>query len=249
MLIENPKGGYSFLKGIAPYSAGVVANGGFEIERARLVNPLPLAAAFERIDSHLAAIERPLQSLCGLELRSPRPFTFLGFDRFNAEYVKHLEELRIPVAGMNPVARTNVAPEKGAPGEPVIYAFCYTVPTNSPVRTFVVAGTGELPEGSLDPRQVVRNRESSSDAMNEKARFVLDMIDARVRGLGVTWREVTNVNVYTVHDVSPIPALQAVLRIGYLNHGVTWYYARPPIVNIEYEMDVRGCTREIVLQD
>jgi hypothetical protein len=23
-------------------------------------------------------------------------------------------------------------------------------------------------------------------------------------------------------------------------HGVTWHYARPPIVSIEYEMDLRG---------
>jgi hypothetical protein len=249
MLIENPKGGYSFLRGIAPYSSGVVANGGFEIERARLVNPLPVAAAFERIGAHLGAMERPPQSLCGMELRSPRPFTFADFDRFNGEYVSYIEKLGIAVGGLNPVARTNVAPESRAPSEPVIYAFSYTVPTSTPLRTFVVAGTGELPEGSLDPHEVVRKCESSADAMIEKARFVLDVIDARVRDLGVRWDEVTGVNVYTVHDVSPILASQALLRIGYSNHGVTWHYTRPPIVNIEYEMDARGCMTEIVLKD
>ena len=30
MLVENKRGNYSFLKGIAPYSAGVVAEAGFE---------------------------------------------------------------------------------------------------------------------------------------------------------------------------------------------------------------------------
>ncbi len=66
MLIENSKGGYSFLKGSAPYSAGVVASRGFRIDHARLSKPLPIAAAFERIDAHLKA-------LCAMELRSPNP--------------------------------------------------------------------------------------------------------------------------------------------------------------------------------
>jgi len=30
-------------------------------------------------------------------------------------------------------------------------------------------------------------------------------------------------------------------------HGVTWHYSRPPIISIEYEMDLRGVGREIVL--
>jgi hypothetical protein len=30
-------------------------------------------------------------------------------------------------------------------------------------------------------------------------------------------------------------------------HGVRWHFSRPPIVSIEYEMDVRGVRREILL--
>jgi len=29
--------------------------------------------------------------------------------------------------------------------------------------------------------------------------------------------------------------------------GLVWYYARPPVIGLEYEMDVRGAAREIVL--
>jgi hypothetical protein len=29
-------------------------------------------------------------------------------------------------------------------------------------------------------------------------------------------------------------------------YGITWHYARPPIVSIEYEMDLRGCARDFV---
>src|SRR5579885_769085 len=131
MLVSNPQGGYSFLKGIAPYSGGVVAGSGFEIERARLAKPLPLAEAFARLDHHLSALGRPSQALCGMELRSPRPFTFAGFNAFNAAYVHFLEQRRIPVGGLNPVARTNVAPEIAAPAEPVVYAFSYTIPSQT----------------------------------------------------------------------------------------------------------------------
>jgi hypothetical protein len=31
-------------------------------------------------------------------------------------------------------------------------------------------------------------------------------------------------------------------------HGATWHYSRPPIVSIEYEMDLRGCLREVVIR-
>ena len=247
MLVVNPKGGYSFLKGIAPYSAGVVANVDFEVERARLSKPLPVADAFARLDAHLTTLGRPSQALCGMELRSPRPFTFDGFNAFNAGYVHFLEKRNILVNGLNPVARTNVAPEIAAPSEPVVYAFSYTIPARAARRSFVVAGAGELPEGSLDPHDIVRIGEDSLDALTEKARFVLGLMNGRVLGLGVTWDEVTAVDVYTVHDIAPFLASLIVPRTGNALHGINWHYTRPPIAGIEYEMDVRGCAREIVL--
>ena len=29
--------------------------------------------------------------------------------------------------------------------------------------------------------------------------------------------------------------------------GLSWHYARPPVVGLEYEMDVRGAARELML--
>jgi hypothetical protein len=247
MLVPNNPGGYSFLKGIAPYSAGVVAHADFEIERARLSRPLPIAQAFARVDAHLAKAGRPPQALCGMELRSPSAFSFKGFNDFNAGYVHFLEQRNMLVNGLNPVARTNVAPEIAAPSEPVVYAFSYTIPAHGASRSFIVAGAGELPEGSLDPHDVVRRGENSPDALSEKARFVLGLMDGRVRGLGASWSEVTTVDVYTVHDIAPLVASLIVPRTGNAPHGFVWHFTRPPIVSIEYEMDVRGCAREIVL--
>lgn len=224
-----------------------MANADFEIERARMAEPLPIAKAFVRMDAHLKRLGRPPQALCGMELRSPRPFTFEGFNEFNAGYVRFLKERDLLVSGVNPVARTNVAPELAAPSEPVVYAFSYTIPASAASRSFIVAGAGELPEGSLDPNDVVRQGEFSPGALTEKANFVLGLMDGRVHGLGVAWNEVTAVDVYTVHDIGPLLASLILPRTGNAPHGISWHYTRPPIANIEYEMDVRGCAREIVL--
>jgi hypothetical protein len=210
--------------------------------------PVPLAEGFERVRKHLLALKRPLQSLCGMELRSPKPFTFEGFNTFNAGYIDVLKEWKIFLDDVNPVARTNVAPEIGAPSAPSLYGFSYTVPSVRRERTFVVAGAGELPEGSLKPEDVVRRGETTADAMREKTRFVMGLMAGRLQGLGVDLAQVTTTEVYTVHSVCSFLAAEIIRPLGRAGaHGITWHYSRPPIVTIEYEMDLRGCYREIVL--
>jgi len=247
MRIECRAGGYSFLKGISPYSAGVVAAPGFEIEHVRLERPLPLERGFQEIESYLVSQHRRRQALCGVELRSPRPFTFQGFQDFNQRYVGILNRWGILLDGLNPVARTNVAPEVAPPAEPSLYGFSITLPSDGP-PSFVVAGAGELPEGSLDPHDVVRRGEVSVDALREKVRFVMERMSSRLTGLGVTWAQVTATQIYTVHDIHPFLAAEVLGPMREAAHtGVNWHYARPPIESIEYEMDVRGCHREGIL--
>jgi len=248
MLLPNSRGGYSFLKGISPYSGGVVAAKGFTIEHVRLSRLLPWKAGFERIDAHLRAAGRPRQALCAIALRSPKPFSFAGFNEFNAGYAKLLQSWDIPVEGINPIARTNVAPEVDPPAEPSLYSFAYSSPAGNAAASFVVSGAGELPEGSLDPHDVVRLGETSADALKAKARFVLGLMSGRLHDLGASWDDVSCTEVYTVHDVNILLAADILPRIGRAKqHGITWHYARPPIVAIEYEMDVRGCPRDVVI--
>jgi hypothetical protein len=248
MLIQNPRGGYSFLQGISPYSAGVVAADGFVIEHVRLVRPVPWKAGFDGVDGYLRDRGRPRAALCAMALRSPRPFSFEGFNDFNAGYVEALKSWDILVGGVNPVARTNVAPELDPPGDPSLYSFACTVPAAGAALSFVVAGAGELPEGSLDPHDVVRGGETSRDALAAKAGFVLGLMEGRLHGLGATWNEVTATDIYTVHDLNALLREEILPRIGRAGaHGVTWHYTRPPIVSIEYEMDVRGGTRETIV--
>jgi len=112
----------------------------------------------------------------------------------------------------------------------------------------VVAGAGELPEGSLDPHDVVRRGEHTPDALSEKARFVLGLMEGRMHELGADWAGVTTSDVYTVHDIHALLGPVILPRLGAAKqHGINWHYARPPIESIEYEMDLRGCRREIVI--
>jgi hypothetical protein len=249
MRIENPPGGYSFLKGISPYSGGVAALPGFEIINVRLDRALPLDRGFTAIENYLESQHRPRQALCAVELRSPHPFTFQGFQNFNQRYVSILNRWRLLLGDVNPVARTNVAPHLRAPAEPSVYAFSITTPTQNAPASFVIAGAGELPEGSLDPHDVIRRGETSEAALREKVRFVIGLMSARLAGLEVSWKQVTSAQVYTVHDIHPFlerEILSGMREAACL--GIHWHYARPPIESIEYEMDLRGCRREAILE-
>lgn len=246
-LIDNPLGGYSFLSGIAPYSAGAVAAPGYEIVRATLQSPLPYRRGFDLVERQLASEGRPRSALCAVELRAPQPWSFAGFAEFNAGYVRLLDAWELLLEGRNPVARTNIAPELLAPNEPALYAFSYTVPRSDPGSppTFIVAGAGELPEGVLSPAAIVRPDQTSAAAMVEKAAFVLGLMRERLAGLGVGWADVTAIDLYTVHPLEPF--LRELLgQIGPASaHGLTWHYSRPPIIGLEFEMDMRGVWREL----
>jgi hypothetical protein len=245
MLLSNPRGGYSFLRGGSAYSAGAVADPGFAIEHVRLARAIPLAAGFALVDAHLRAAGRPRAALCAMALRSPEPFTFAGFKDFNGGYVEVLKSWDLMVDGINPVARTNVAPEVDPPAEPSLYWFAYTAPADGGARSFVVSGAGEMPEGAGSPDDVVRRGETTPDAMAEKARCVLGLVEGRMRGLGAAWSDVTMTNIYTVHDVNALLVAEILPRIGPAgHHGVTWHYTRPPIVTIEFEMDLLGNVRQ-----
>jgi hypothetical protein len=183
-----------------------------------------------------------------LELRSPKPFSFAGFSEFNAGYFDVLKKWDLLVDGMNPIARTNVAPAVNPPAEPALYGFSYTVPADAKRKTFVIAGAGEAPEGSLDPHDVVRPGESSPAAIQEKMLFVIGLMEARLKGLGVGWNDVTVCAIYSVHNIHPFLEKELLDRQEESGaHGLTWHYSRPPLESIEYEMDLRGCATELIV--
>lgn len=241
-LLANPAGNYAFLTGIAPYSAGVTAQPGYEIVRAVLARPVPWQEGFVRIEEHLNGLGRPRSALCAVELRSPAPFTFAGFAAFNGEYQARLVEWGLLRDGVNPIARTNVAPAINPPAQPSLYAFSYTAPTTHSLPTFIVAGAGDLrDQADLSPSAIVRPGEISTDAMAEKAAAVLAVMQARLFGLGMAWADVSGVGVYTVQPLHPFLESTLAPSLHEANNcGVHWHYSRPPIAGLEFEMDLRG---------
>lgn len=246
-LIEHPEGNYRFLPGIAPYSCGAVSAPGFEIVHAVFQRPIPYRVGFERLAAHLTAAKRPKAALCGIELRSPVPFSFPGFAAFNGEYAAILKEWGLFVNGINPVARTNVAPVIHPPSEPALYGFFYTRPcASAQPLTFVVAGAGELPEGILAAESVVALGDTSPSGITTKAEFVMDLVENRLRGLGADWSLVNAIDVYTIHSLDSVLPEVVLKRVGpACAHGVRWHYSRPPITDIEFEMDLRGTRTEV----
>lgn len=250
MLIANPAGHYHFLKGIDPYSAGVVADPGYEVVHVILRESPPWRLGFDRIDTHFAQVGLERTALCGVQLRCPRPYTIDGFVEFNDEYRLVLADWDLLIDDINPVARTNVAPSYAPPEEPLMFAFSYTTRAsdgNLP-PSFVIAGAGELRDGVLVAEGIVRHGDTSPEAMREKAAFVMKVMETRLDGLGARWDLLNQANIYTVHPLSGFVEDIVLNRLGPARRmGVHLHHARPPVQDIEFEMDMRGVHRELVL--
>ena len=68
----------------------------------------------------------------------------------------------------------------------------------------------------------------------------------RMSALGFGWKDTTAVQVYTVHDIFPHFARE-IVEHGAARHGACWHYCRPPVVDLEFEVDCRGIATELVL--
>ncbi len=244
--VDFQPGAYRFVPGVFQYSAGVAAMPGYGMRRVQFRRPVPLDEGFARIEAIITAAGRPLTAVCACELRSPGQFSEEGFRAFNERYVGTLSRWGIFDGTTNPVARSNVCPEIGGPSEPSFHAFTFTVERAEEHPSFVVAGSGECPEGLGNYRDhIVRRGELSPDAIAEKARFVLGEMERRLGALGAGWADVTATQIYTIHDIHPFLDSEIVSR-GAAAGGVTWHFNRPPVVDLEYEMDCRGVLEEMV---
>ena len=247
-------GGYRYIPAVFQYSSGVAAEPGFELERARFAIPVPLADAFSAVESYLQSLGRPLTAFAACELRTPRPFTEQGFYEFNRAYVVTLARWGIYTESQppaNPVARTNVCPMYAAPGEAVMHAFSYTVPAaaadSSLRRTFVLAGGGEaLGTGKSHRERIVRLEDTSPEGMREKVCAVAAEMERRLGLLGFGWQDALSTQAYTVQNIGHLVGEVLAAR-GACSGGLVWSYARPPVVGLEFEMDVRRVAREILL--
>ncbi len=249
-LTHRPEGNFSYLPGSAIYCRGAVADKGYTMAHATFSAPVPLAQGFAQIKSHLKAIGRPMQALAGLELRIAKPLTFEGFGALSAEYVRLLDRFGLRAGENATTTRTNVALERDdiAPKQPSIYGFTYTIPGARSVKRkgFVGSGIGELNGSTRE--SIIALGKTSARAMRTKAEFVMGAIAAQLASLGVTWNDVSTATVYTALGVdSYIEDVVLGVMGPAARHGVRWMFTRPPIEDIEFEVDVRGTSQELFL--
>jgi hypothetical protein len=247
MTQDFPAGNYRFIPAVFQYSSGAAADTGFEIERVRFDRLLPLAEGFAAVAAYIKSAGRPLTSFCACELRSPAAFTEAGFRAFNEHYVKTLAEWGLFDGATNPVARSNVCPEIDPPAEPSFYAFSFTRACQYTAPTFVIAGGAEARDGGGSySERIVRYRDLSPDGLKEKVRFTVGQMEDRLGAFGFGWRDTTAAQAYSIRDFHPVMSDELVRR-GAARSGLTWHYARPPVIDLEYEMDCRRVLREVVI--
>jgi hypothetical protein len=240
-------GGYRYIPAVFQYSGGVAAAPGFAIERVRFAQPVPLADGFRRIETFIRAAGRPLTAFCACELRSPAPFDDQGFRAFNESYIVTLQNWGLYADGRNAVARSNVCPEIDPPAEPCFHAFSFTVAAAGARPSFVIAGSGEAREGAGSyAERTVRHGDRSAEGLREKARHVLDEMERRLGLFGFSWADTTATQVYTVYDLFPFFA-DEIVRRGAAHAGLTWHFNRPPVLDLDYEMDCRSVATERVI--
>jgi hypothetical protein len=241
-LIGNAQGGYRFLPGNPVFAGGALADSGFAFVHAIFARWLPFDAGLHAVERHLTAIGRPMRALAGLELRLPRQLTAEEFAAFNAPYIERLARWGMPIDGMNPVSRTNVAPANDPPDEPCVHAFSYCVPVDGYSRSYVMSG---MTEGGAS---VVAAGDTSAEGMRRKLAHVAGVVTRRMQQLGVDWGDASHIDLYAAHDFGEPPGrlLEPVLGSA-LSRGLRWHHGRPPVVGLELELESRGLARELVL--
>ena len=236
-------GGFDFILGGFPYSAGVRAQAGHGLKRVQFSRVLEMKEGFEWIEGYLRSQGLPLNHLAACELRSPHAFSLSGFQSFNQSYVRVLEQWGLIHNGLNPVARSNLAPLYDPPAEPGFYAFTHVVP-DAGGEDWVIAGSGEWPEDQPFPEGIVARGDLSDSGLKRKVAYVLDTMQERMQALQAKAQELSAVQVYTVHDFSALIESEFTAR-KFLSPGLTWHQCRPPIKELEFEMDVRSVSLEM----
>jgi hypothetical protein len=243
-LLANEAGSYRILPAGTVFCGGAIPLAGHEIVHA-LVSPwVPLKDGYGFIESYLKSIGRPVQALCGMELRSPQQMTLEGFRTFNAPYVEQLTKWDLLLGRYSAVCRTNVVPARDAPKEASLHAFSYCVPSDYQGVTFCISGTADIDQRG----KIVAEGDVSSAGMKQRLQYCVDVITERLAQLELAWSSVTHTDLCVAQDIPGlldgvvVPGLQ-----GAAARGIRVHLARPPIIGSEVELECRGVRREIVV--
>jgi hypothetical protein len=243
-LLDSEAGGYRVLPAGQVFCGGVIPVDGFEVVHALFTPWVPLKDAWSRIEQYLKSVGRPVQALCGMELRIPAQLTLEGFRAFNQPYVQQLRNWDLVIGNYSAVCRTNVAPALEPPKEPSVHAFSFTAPTQLKSTTFCISGTADI-----DSRgRIVAEGDVSLAGMRQRLQHCLDTITERLAELGVGWDATTHVDLCCARELGNLMEAVVVPGVqGAAAHGIRLHHARPPILGAEVELECRAVRREITL--
>jgi hypothetical protein len=231
VLTHFAPGNYRFIVAPGrPFSAGIIAEKGFDLVHAVFLRPVPLESGLEAASQHVLAAGRPVAAIGGFELRIPGPLSREQFDTFNAPYVRRMGAMGLISGGEMVTTRTNVAPTVAGVSEPSVYGFTYSVP----------ARTRSSPAFRLSGATETTHDGSPVD----KLRSIVRELEGRMADLEVGWEDATGISVYAAASA---PTELAVSFGAAGLHGLTWFPALPPISDFEFEIDARGVGTEIVV--
>lgn len=241
MVVKFTDRGYRCMPGPLQCARGVAAEPGHEIHRVRFLTARSLDAGFEKIRTWLHERHLPLTALCGCEFRIPDALAGRADDPavaghpFNSRYLQVLEQWGIVQDGFNPVARSQVVPELSPPVEPAFYAFSYVEPSAGSRPTFVLAGSSE---GAV--------YSAANEALGDTVNQVMDELEYRMRGLAMSWTDVTAAQIYSIHNTHTL--VKRVFASRQIEiPGLKWNLCRSPLAGMEFEMDCRRVINEHVL--
>jgi len=263
-LIEHVTGGYSFLPGIPAFSEGIIAFDGFAVRHLRLTKPVPMEDGYALVERTLAAANRPMSSLCGMELRISEQMEVEAFRTLNRDYIETIRDRwGLFQDGINPIPRCNLALTVDPVTTPSLTAFSLTFEKKGAQRNFVTAGINDAvlvfgPDvfGQVARGDVLVRADNAPDLSDDSAadterrlRFILDKATHRMKALGVEWSDATQVELYLgrpLGDLMEKVVWPAIAPAGQM--GIRWYPGLAPFIGPIAEMDVRGFAEEIIIK-
>jgi hypothetical protein len=88
--------------------------------------------------------------------------------------------------------------------------------------------------------------DTSEAGMRVKMEFVANEMYQRLISLGFDWDDVTSAQAYSVHNMGDLVE-EVFAKTGRMRCGINWYFARPPVAGLDFEMDLRGSVSQIFI--
>ena len=208
-----------------------------------------LAEGFAQIAEYIEAAGRPLTSFCACELA-------LAGGIYRGRLSPFQRALRQDAGGMEDLrwhhqsgGAQQCLPGNRSADRAVVLCLLLYAPepaarrkvSSSPAAPRRVVGCGSYPE------RIVRYRDAQPGRIEgESPASPSEPWKAGSARSDFGWKDTTAAQAYTVHDFHPVIADELVRR-GATRSGLTWHFARPPVIDLEYEMDCRRVTREVLI--